>query len=195
MLPSLAFGSRALRVLFDDKRQARVQQRHEEETKHHNKKQHEDQSCIAKSQFNVTSDQINIETFYKTKQRSETTLERKKEKETNTQKLTKDHKSNNMDDFIDSSLPAWTTVAATAAATCDDGSTSTSNNNNNTNNSSSNRRQQLHDKIQTQLTSEKLQKRKQQAGNALKNFGSQLQKINLVRLLNCCDLYLMSFCY
>jgi hypothetical protein len=97
-----------------------------------------------------------------------------------------------MDDFIDSSLPAWTTVAATAATTCDDGSTSTSNNINNTNNSSSNRRQRLRDKIQTQLTTEKLQKRKQQAGSALKNFGSQLQKINLVRLLNCCDLHLMS---
>jgi hypothetical protein len=97
-----------------------------------------------------------------------------------------------MDDFIDSSLPAWTTVASTAT-TYDDGSTAvgTNNNNNNnnntnnnTNNNGNNRRQRLRDKIQTQqlLTHEKLQKRKQQAGNALKNFGSQLQKINLVRL-------------
>jgi hypothetical protein len=101
-----------------------------------------------------------------------------------------------MDDFIDSSLPAWTTVASTAT-TYDDGSTAvgTNNNNSNTNNNTNNRRQRLRDKIQTQLlTREKLQKRKQQAGNALKNFGSQLQKINLVRLgkieIRCCDLYL-----
>jgi hypothetical protein len=42
----------------------------------------------------------------------------------------------------------------------------------------------LRDKIQTKLKSEEVQKRRQQAGNALKNIGSQLQKINLGKLID-----------
>ncbi|KAG7348005.1 hypothetical protein IV203_016710 [Nitzschia inconspicua] len=42
----------------------------------------------------------------------------------------------------------------------------------------------LRDTIQTKLQSEQLQKRKQQAGNALKKVGSQLQKINLGKLID-----------
>ncbi|KAL3922500.1 MAG: hypothetical protein SGARI_006438 [Bacillariaceae sp.] len=42
----------------------------------------------------------------------------------------------------------------------------------------------LRQKIQTKLKSEDVQKRKQQAGKAFKNFGSQLQKINLGKLID-----------
>jgi hypothetical protein len=44
--------------------------------------------------------------------------------------------------------------------------------------------QRLRNRIQTKLQSEHVQKRKEQAGNALKNFGSQLQKINLGKLID-----------
>lgn len=42
----------------------------------------------------------------------------------------------------------------------------------------------LRDTIQSKLQSEQLQKRKQQAGNVLKNVGSHLQKINLSKLID-----------
>jgi hypothetical protein len=49
---------------------------------------------------------------------------------------------------------------------------------------SSNDGNRLRDKILLKLQSEEMQKRKQQAGKALKSFGSQLQKINLGKLID-----------